>query len=227
MNVPVRRRSVVVLGAGTELGKTHVSCALLREARAAGLSVRALKPVMSGFSPDAFAESDAGRLAAACALDPDGAEARAICRYAFEAPLAPNVAARKDGVAMSADDIVAFARAGLAEGADFTLLEGAGGVLSPITDEMLNADLAARLGAPIVLVTANYLGAVSHTLTALESCERRGLETICIAISQPSPDFGAPIELAEELRRWTRRPCLSFAHGEAGAAAERQLLSLI
>lgn len=218
---------VSVLGAGTELGKTHVACALLREARAAGMSVRALKPVMSGFSPSDFSTSDAGRLAKACGLDPAGAEARAICLHAFEAPLAPNVAARTAGVALSSTAVIEFARAGVAEGADFTLLEGAGGVLSPITDDLLNADLAVELGARVVLVTANYLGAVSHTLTALETCERRGLDVVSIAVSQPSSAFGAPDALAEELQRWTMRPCAAFPHGAAADEAAQRILALI
>ena len=62
---PMTRRQIFVSGAHTDVGKTHVACALIRAARAEGLTVEALKPVVSGFSPADWADSDPGRLLAA------------------------------------------------------------------------------------------------------------------------------------------------------------------
>lgn len=200
-----------VLGAGTEIGKTYVACALLRQARAQGLSVRALKPVMSGCAPDDLAASDAGRLLAACGKAPSHENVGRICLHAFEAPLAPNVAARRAGVKLDYDSILAFTRQA-SEEADLVLIEGAGGVLSPLTDTHLNVDLAADLGFPVILVTANYLGAVSHTLTAIEALEKRNIDIAGIAISQPTDEFADPADLAAELARWTNTPCVLFGH---------------
>ena len=206
------RKSVIVLATGTEIGKTHVCAALLRRARARGASVRALKPVMSGFSEDSLEASDAGRLAAACGETLDARTLARYCRFSFEEALAPNVAARRAGVEVRLDDLLAFARDGLAAGAGFSLVEGAGGVLSPMTDAHLNVDLAAALELPAVMVTANYLGSVTHTLSALEACENRGVRVAALAISQPSPDDGPPEEIAVELRRWTGVPAACFPH---------------
>lgn len=205
-----------ILAAGTELGKTHVAAALLKAARARGLSVRAAKPVMSGFDPQAPEASDAGRLAAACGLGPESV--RDLCLFAFAPPLAPNVAARREGVTVTRAMLAAFAGAALAPGPDFALVEGAGGVLSPLADDCLNADLAADLGTPVVLVTANYLGAVSHTLTATEACERRGAAVAALAISQPSPAYGPPAGLGGELARWTDIPAHLFPYAAPGDA---------
>ncbi len=218
----------VVLGAGTEIGKTHVSCALLAAARARGLRVRAVKPVMSGFSRAALAQSDAGRLMQAAGESAHDAHLAGCVRYAFEPALAPNVAARAAGVAIDYDDILCFTRDAMAAPADFALVEGAGGVLSPINDERLNADLAADLGLPAILVTANYLGAVSHTLSAIEACAHRGVGVAALAVSQPTQDHGAPAALCEELARWTPIPCVGFgfapeAASETGARAQRLL----
>lgn len=216
-----------MLGAGTEIGKTHVACALLAEARRRGLSVRAIKPVMSGFSRSGLAASDAGRLAAACGETLGETNLSRYCLAAFEPALAPNVAARAAGAPLDYAAIARFARAALDEGADFTLVEGAGGVLSPLTDARLNADLAADLALPAILATAPYLGAVSHTLSAIESCARRGVKVVALAVSQPSEQFGAPGALAEELARWTDIPAGLFpfgGDGRAGAAALLQLL---
>ncbi|MGD9541029.1 MAG: dethiobiotin synthase [Parvularculaceae bacterium] len=213
-------KTIVVLGTGTEIGKTYVAAALLEAARAQGRAVGAAKPLMSGFSPDRMEESDAGLLAGAA-----GAAAEKICLYSFEAPLAPNVAARRACVALDYQRIIAFSREAVA-GADFALVEGAGGVLSPLTDEKVNADLARDLGFPVILVTADYLGAISHTLTALEACAARGLRVLALAIAQPTPEHGAPSALAEELARWTPFPAFCFGQ-EAPAETRRAAAGLL
>jgi len=210
----------IVLATGTEIGKTYVSSALLRRARSRGLSVCAVKPVMSGFSDAALEASDAGQLAAACG---DAASAQTLpryCRFSFEEALAPNVAARRAGVEVRFDDLVDFVRRAFAADADFSLAEGAGGVLSPVTDTHLNVDLATALNLPVVMATANYLGAVTHTLTALEACERRGARVAALAVSRPSAAYGAPEEIADELRRWSDIPAACFPHAPADDPAE-------
>lgn len=203
---------IAMLGSGTDIGKTHISCALLKEARKGGLTVHAYKPVMSGFATDQLAESDAGRLAAACGHNLDAASLDRFCHYAFTEAVAPNVAARRSGVSMDYAALVNRARQAMARNGDLILLEGAGGVLSPVTDEKLNADLAADLGLSAVIVTANYLGTISHTLSAIESCRQRGVAVCAIAISQPTTDFEPPAEVIGEFGRWTRLPCIAFNH---------------
>ena len=226
----MKNLQTIILATGTEIGKTHVSCALLRRARARGLSVCALKPAMSGFSADALAESDAGKLAAACGETLSADSLARYCRFSFEEALAPNVAARRAGVEVRFDDIVGFSRNGLDAGAGFTLVEGAGGVMSPLTDTHLNVDLAMALDLPVVMVTANYLGSVTHTLTALEACRNRGVCVAALAVSQPTQEYGPPGEIAEELRRWSDVPSALFPFApdpeddaETGAGAEAVL----
>ena len=203
---------IAMLGSGTDIGKTHISCALLKEARERGQTVHAYKPVMSGFAPDQLGESDAGRLAAACGHNIDAASLDRFCHYAFTEAVAPNVAARRSGISMDYTALVDRARRAMAGDKVLFLLEGAGGVLSPVTDEKLNADLAADLGLSAVIVTANYLGTISHTLSAIESCRQRGVAVCAIAISQPTVDFGLPAEVIEEIGRWTHLPCIAFDH---------------
>ena len=204
--------NAIILATGTEIGKTFVSCALLRRAQAHGRSVAAVKPVMSGFSADALAESDAGQLAAACGETLRRESLARYCLFSFEEALAPNVAARRAGVEVRFDDLVDFSRKGLDVGADFALVEGAGGVLSPLTDTHLNVDLAIALKLPVVMVTANYLGSVTHTLTALEACRSRGVAVASLAVSQPTSEYGAPAEIAEELGRWIDVPSALFPY---------------
>ncbi|MBI1364580.1 MAG: dethiobiotin synthase [Alphaproteobacteria bacterium] len=206
-----------VTGAGTEIGKTFVGAALLAARRAAGWKVRAVKPLMSGFSWARIEESDAGILLAACGEKIDRKTIDRICLHAFEEPLAPNVAARRAGVALDDDAILDFIRERISDPGVFALVEGAGGVMSPASDSMLQIDLLAALGLPVIFVAAAYLGAVSHSLTALEALDRRGLDVAALVVAQPRPDAPAPEELAGELLRW--RPAARVAIARYGADA--------
>ncbi|HEX5377689.1 MAG TPA: dethiobiotin synthase [Phenylobacterium sp.] len=188
------RRALFVAGAHTDVGKTFAACALIRAARARGLSVDALKPVVSGFDPDDWAQSDPGRLLTA--LDrPLTAEAlEAMSPLRFRAALSPPMAARLEGVRLGLEAMAGFCRAALAASvADLMLVEGVGGVMSPIAEDATGLDLMTALGLPAVLVGGSYLGAISHTLTAIETLKGRGLPILAVVVSESgdpeAPDF--------------------------------------
>ncbi len=198
-------RNLFISAIGTDCGKTHIAAALLRQLVLRERSPVALKPLMSGHDPNDLASSDAGRLVAAAghAITPAGIDE--ICWKRFEEPSAPNVAARRAGMALDYDALLQFIQARVsATGA--TLVEGAGGVMSPLTDDHTNLDLMADLRFPVLLVATNYLGAVSHTLTALAVLAQRGLDVPALVISQPWPHAGPPSTFAEEVARWTSIP---------------------
>lgn len=192
-------RHLFVAGAHTDVGKTYVACAMLRAARAKGLSVAALKPAVSGIDPADWAESDPGRLLAAMDRPLNLAELDAIAPLRFAAPLSPPMAARLEGVDLRLSQLTNFCRAGLAaSAADLTLVEGAGGVMSPMAEDGTGLDLMIALGLPSVLVGGSYLGAISHTLTAIETLRSRGLAIEAVVVSQSgepdAPDFAQTVE---------------------------------
>ena len=182
--------AVFVAGSHTDVGKTHVACALLRAARAAGLSVDALKPVVSGFDFADWAESDPGRLIAAMGLDRSAAALDATSPWIFTAPLAPPVAAAREGRAFAIGEVADFCTR-RRTAADLFLVEGAGGVMSPLATDGTNLDLMLALRLPAILVGGSYLGAMSHLLTALEVLRARGLPVAALVVSQ-SDDPAAP-----------------------------------
>ncbi|GGB59071.1 MULTISPECIES: dethiobiotin synthase [Henriciella] len=207
-------RSFYVTAIGTEIGKTYVSSLLLKRWRAAGKSVHALKPVMSGFGEVDLAESDAGQLLAAsgCQVTPQAVSE--ICFQRFEAPLAPNVAMRQTGVSQDYDAILEFTRQRLcASTADVALVEGAGGVMSPLTDEKLQIDFMVDLALPVILVAAPYLGAVSHSLTAIDMLAKYGLELHSLIISQPNAEDGTPESLGSEIALFRKVNWSSVPYG--------------
>lgn len=211
---------VFVAAIGTDCGKTHVSAAVLRELTARRRPTLALKPLMSGYSPDALQSSDAGRLLLAMGKQVTEQTVADICWKSFTDWLAPNVAARRANVALDYGDLLSFVRGRLDTIKAASLVEGAGGVMSPLTDTHTNLDLAADLGLPVLLLATNYLGAVSHTLTALEVLAARKLEVGAIVVTQPLPQASAVEPLVDELSRWTDVQILKASYASTPTADE-------
>jgi len=171
-------RGLFVTATDTGVGKTEVACALLASARARGLDAVGLKPAQSGA---ALGErSDAERLRDACgAAEP----LEAICPYSLAAPLAPAVAARIEGREISFARVLEAARALAARHAAI-VVEGAGGLLVPLTERETYADLAAALALPVVVVARAGLGTVNHTALTVEALRRRGLAVAAIVMNR-------------------------------------------
>lgn len=214
---------VFVAGAGTDVGKTYVAARLCRALRAGGLHVLALKPVVSGvpaWDDPTFPASDTGVLLAAQGLPLTRATADACSPWRFAAPIAPDMAAAREGVEVTLADLLAFharAVAGAPE-AEVVLVEGAGGVMSPVAADALCLDWAQALNAPVLLVAGSYLGAISHALTACEALTRRGVPLLAVVVSE-SADSPVPLEeTARAVQRWCAAPVCRLPRG-AGPAA--------
>jgi len=192
-----------VSGSGTGVGKTLVTCTLVRQLRAAGREVRALKPVISGFDPSVVADSDTGRLLTAMDEPLDKAAIGSISPWRFSEPLSPDMAAAREGRRLDVGEIAGFCRyAGPAEGDAVVITEGVGGVMAPLSEEETVADWMTALSWPVVLVAGSYLGTLSHTLTAVEAVKYRGLKLSGVVISQ-SADSPVPfLETIETVARF-------------------------
>lgn len=220
-------RSYFVTATGTDIGKTYVSTRLISAWREAGYVAQATKPLMSGFSEDDLEQSDAGRLLAAMGQAATPEAVSEICLHRLTPPIAPNIAMRQAGIVQDYKAISGFVARRLGQPADFHLVEGAGGVMSPLTDSTLQINLITDLKLPVVLVTAPYLGSISHTLTAIDALQAQGLKISAIAVSQPDAS-GSPEKMFEfigEIKRF--RDLSLFAVGHlSGAKDLAQALSL-
>lgn len=161
-----------ITGTGTDIGKTWLTCALLRHWRAAGQPVQAYKPVLSGFDMGTAEASDAGQILAALGRTIDVAALDEIAPWRFAAPLSPDMAALREKRQIDFAALVAFTRR--ITSAEFlpTLVEGVGGVMVPLDAEHTVRDWIAASGLSCILVTGSYLGSLSHTLTALEALQK-------------------------------------------------------
>jgi len=196
-------RVLFVAGAHTEIGKTHAACGLLRAAQDEGWRVEALKPVVSGFDPADWELSDPGRLLAAMGRRLLDDELEAISPWRFAAPVAPPMAAQIEARELALQAVIQYCRDRIAASqADLMVVEGVGGLMSPIADGGTSLDLLEGLACWSVLVGGAYLGAVSHTLTALEVMVARGEPPGAVIVSQSAdpdaPDFMSTVALVTE-----------------------------
>ena len=155
---------IFVTGTDTGVGKTLAACALLRAVASRGRSCVGMKPVAAGSEGGRWPDVDA--LIAASTVK---AERALVNPYALDEPLAPHIAAAKQGVEISVTRIVEAYRA-LAEAADVVVVEGAGGFLVPVME-----DVAKALALPVVLVVGMRLGCLNHALLTREAIAARGL----------------------------------------------------
>lgn len=200
---------LLVTGTDTGVGKTWVSCGVLRAARVAGLRVAARKPAETGCDPDGsgvLVGADAVALHAAAGADEP---VDAVCPIRLPDPLAPSFAARRAGVTIDVRDVVASCRARAAE-VDLLLVEGAGGLLVPIAGRYAFADLARELGARLLLVVGARLGAINHALLSLEAASARGIPVAGVVVNHFSTVRDLATDtLADSLRELTDVPLLA------------------
>lgn len=154
-----------VTGTDTGVGKTYVSALLTRALRRAGLGTVALKPICCGPRDDV----DALCAASENELTPDQTNPVWLA-----APAAPLVAARLEKTAVEIEALTRWFDE-IATGRDSLLVEGVGGWLVPMAEGKTSADLAEAFGLPVLVVVANKLGCLNHTLLTLESIRARGL----------------------------------------------------
>jgi dethiobiotin synthetase len=205
-----------ITGTGTDVGKTYVGALIAQSLRNSGRRVGVYKPVASG------CEERDGQLQAPDAVRLWEAAGRPgtldrVCPQRFRAPVAPHLSARAEGRRVDAEllrDGIRFWQ----EMCDIVLVEGAGGLMSPISDDDYNADLAAEFGYPLIVVSANALGTINATLqtliTAATYCE--GLPVAGIVLNSPvaSHDDASIDSNADELARRCVPPLLSSVpHG--------------
>ena len=183
-----------ITGAGTEIGKTFVTCALIHQLRREKRAVRALKPVISGYDENNPADSDSGRILAALGKTVSDEMVQSISPWRYRAALAPNMAAAREGHPVVFAELVNYCRKALTERDDLTLIEGVGGVMAPITDDKTVLDWMVALNCPAVLVAGSYLGAISHALTAVLALETRGVTLSRIVVSESGE---SPVALGE------------------------------
>lgn len=203
----------LVTGTDTGVGKTYVSLRILEQLRRSGVLAGVMKPVETGCTRvgDALRPEDAEKLRLGARVNDPLAWINPI---RFEAPLAPFAAARREGASV---DLGLLRRAfdALCRRHPLVLVEGAGGLLVPLTGGTTFAELARDWKLPVLVVVGSRLGALNQTLLTLEVSRFRGLKVLGVILNHPDPPDHAAASNAEILRSLIPEPVLGVVgHGE-------------
>lgn len=181
-------KAYFITGTDTGVGKTVVTGAIAAALAAGGLSVGVMKPCESGCDEKdgELVPADAVFLRdmAGCA---DGLDA--VCPYRLRTALAPGVAAQREGIVLDPARIEALFAAACRRH-DIVLVEGAGGLLVPVTDTLLTIDLIKLLALPIIIVGRLSLGAINHMLLTVREAQRAGVTVAGIILNQTAQEQG-------------------------------------
>lgn len=166
-------KGYIITATDTHAGKTIVTAGLLKSLTQQGYRTLGFKPVASGcqITEQGLRNEDALALMQASSIKLDYTE---VNPYAFEAAIAPHIAAALAGIEINPEWIVASIRDQQGK-ADYVLVEGVGGWLVPLNPEQTLADLARLLDYKIILVVAMRLGCINHALLTAQAIEQSGL----------------------------------------------------
>ena len=170
-----KTKTYIVHSIGTDCGKTHTVCSIVKKLNEKIKENFVIKPLVSGFDVKNFEESDNFKLLyAKLGSKPSLSETMEISRYIFINPLSPDIASWKENIEVDFNAIISFCKQWIenANNSDGKLfIETAGGVCSPCSNFHTMADISKCLASENVeniLVTTPYLGAISHTISALQ-----------------------------------------------------------
>ena len=233
----IPQRGLFITGSDTEIGKTYLSVGLLLWLQENGVRTGAYKPVASGISQPSEADhdpfDDIQRLSSAC---DQNYPLEMICPQRFRLPLAPCLAAEHEGKIVN-EDLLREGATAWKDVVDFLLVEGAGGLLSPLSFQYTNLELAKSLGYPVMIVVPNRLGAVNQALLTCMAADSQGLRIAGLVFNDCSK---IDDEKAQEIRfEQHKRLYLSTAsrmlsctlpptlHGRFGGFPEWKRLNLL
>jgi dethiobiotin synthetase len=176
-------KGLFITGTDTGVGKTIVAAGLAASLANSGMDIGVMKPIETGFS---LRSSDAVFLKKIAGVK-DSLDS--ICPYRLKHPLSPFTAAQIENVSIGLERI-ARAYEVLLQNHQALLVEGAGGLLVPITREKMMADLALYLKLPILIISRTGLGTINHTLLSVEVARQRGIEVAGVIFNHLGPRRG-------------------------------------
>ena len=205
--------SYFVTSTGTDIGKTYVTAGILRAARRSGRAASAVKPLLTGYSPENAAHSDSAVLLAAMGKAVSRQNIETISPWRFAAPLAPDMAAAREGRRVDFALLTKFCQVAIGAAPGTLLIEGVGGVAVPLDESKLVSDWISALRIPAILVAGTYLGTISHTINAVDFLAFRGITVAAVVLSESETPATSLEETAATLRRFVKPPIHMIPRG--------------
>ena len=186
-------KTFFITASGTGTGKTYVTAAIAAALTGKGHSVKVLKPVISGFTWDELEATDSAVLIRSLGQEPTPDAIEACSPWRFEAPLSPDMAARREDRAIDFNTLVRFCDDARKGPEDVLLIEGVGGAMVPLDDTHTVLDWVAELDVPALVVVGSYLGTLSHTLATAAAIRERGVAIAGVVVDE-SGESPVPVE---------------------------------
>jgi len=185
------QKKYFITGTDTEVGKTYIAAKLLESMSGQVGTVGYIKPFQTGCKTDC-----GNRLTV-----PDVDDVKAVlgskveCHvlYRYKLPACPLHAAREAGEEISFEKAVEWTN-DLANRFETCVIEGAGGLMVPLTGEDTILDFASAIGYPVILVAANRLGCINHSLLSINALKQRGLRIDALVLNNIRPDVKREVE---------------------------------
>lgn len=217
-------KTLVITGTDTGVGKTYVSCAILRALASQGLRVAGFKPVASGAVPAAqgWVNEDGLALQVASSIPLRYAEVNPYC---LREPIAPHIAAQREGLRIDSARL-SEAHEHLANQVDVVVVEGAGGWLVPFTETLSFADWVAGHRWPVLLVVGMRLGCINHALLSAQAIRQQ--TRLLGWVANPLPP--AAMAMSDNIQTLDDRiaePRISHPDAESPAEFRRKLHTLL
>lgn len=200
-------RGVFVTGTDTGVGKTLACCALIHALAARGVRAAPMKPIAAGAVERGghWFNEDTLRLLEAAGMD--AAAAELVTPILLREPMAPHIAAQREGRRITLQPVTA-ALARLEAPGDFLVVEGVGGFRVPLDEGLDTVDLARVIGLPVVLVVGLRLGCLNHALLTAQAIDAAGLELAGWIANHLDPQMAAPEENVAALESRLDAPLL-------------------
>ena len=193
-------KNIFITSTGTNIGKTYCTVEILKEMVHRKVLFNAYKPILSGFNISNIKDSDSYKILNINNKEPNLEDIREITPWLFEKPIAPSIAAKKENRSLKYNDVLEWCLK-KSDNNIINIFEGAGGLLVPIEKTKAILDLMKDLNSKVVLVVGNYLGSVSHTLSAVQNLQHANLQIINIIINKNINNDDIDIKDTESLLR--------------------------
>jgi dethiobiotin synthetase len=206
-------KTLFISGNDTDVGKTHVGVSLVTALVQRGYQCVPRKPIESGCkeTTEGLHPADASAYFEACQKTTPLSE---ICPLRYVPAISPERAIRLAKQSISVQQLVELCRPNNTEAFDYLIVEGAGGLYSPLCTDGLNADLAQALEAAVILVINDRLGCINQTLLCLEALKARNLTPVAIVLNQCQASADRDMDNFEDLKLILSLPLIAFPHAD-------------
>lgn len=201
-----------VTATGTDVGKTFMVEKICRKLIKDGKKCKAIKPIISGFDINDL-KSDSAKILKALGKEINLNNIQEISPWRFKEPLSPNIAANLEKKPINFSSLIKFCKKQIElakKKNEYLFIEGAGGVMTPISNNKTFLDLIEKLGIPVILVTSDYLGTISHTLTAIKALEEKNIKIDQIIFNQRD-ESKTNQEIIKTLKKFTKNKITPLA----------------